>query len=63
MLEGAGKVRLIEIAGQVGGVDDGDALFQEVRRISGALNLTKGGVGQSRGPQKMPLCGSQRQVP
>src|ERR1700704_4410159 len=56
-LERSGEVRLIEIASLVDGVDDRDALLQQSGCIAGPFNLTKGGVGYTGGPQKMPLCG------
>src|SRR6202011_2146271 len=55
------KVSLIEIAGQMDGVEDGDALLQQVRCISRSLDLTKSRRGYARGPQKVSLCGSQGQ--
>ena len=52
---------LIEIAGLVNCVEDGDALFQEVRRVPGALDLTSRAVSDPRRLQKMTLHGSQGQ--
>jgi hypothetical protein len=56
-------VRLIEIASYVDGVDNGDALLQQIRRISRSLDLAKSGAGYTRCPQEMPLGGSQRKRP
>lgn len=57
------KVCLIEIASYIYGVENGDALPQQVRCIARSFDLTKSSAGDARGPQKMPLCGSHRQRP
>jgi hypothetical protein len=51
-------MRLIEIAGFVDRVQDGEALFEEVRRVSGAFDLTNGAEGDTRRVQEMTLRGS-----
>ena len=54
-------MRLIEIAGFVDGVENGDTLFQEVRRVSRAFDLTDRAVSQTRRLRKMTLSGSEGQ--
>ena len=57
------KVRLIEVASQMYGVENGDARPQQVCCIARTFDLTKCGVGDARSPQEMPLCGPHRQRP
>src|SRR5262245_6957478 len=52
---------LVEETSLVDGIENGDALLQEARRISRALDLAKRSVRHARGLQKMPLHGAQRQ--
>ena len=47
------------ITGLVNCVENGDALLQEVRCMSGALNLTDSAVSHTCRLQKVTLCGSQ----
>ena len=54
-------MRLIEIAGFVDGVENGDTLFEEIRRVSGAFDLTDSAEGHTRRSQKMTLSGPQGQ--
>src|SRR6516164_4785374 len=61
VFEGSSDMRLIEVAGFVNRVEDRGALLQEVRRMSGAFNLTNSAVGHTRRLQKMPLCRPYRQ--
>src|SRR5258705_9583081 len=55
MFERAGQVCLVEEPSLVDGIENGDALLQEIRRISSAFDLAKSTVGHARGLQKMPL--------
>jgi hypothetical protein len=45
-LQRSGEVRLIEISGFVDGVEDGRALAQQVRCVSGALDLANGSTNR-----------------
>src|SRR5262249_7606866 len=53
--ERAGEMCLVEEPSLVDGIENRDALLQEIRRISSAFDLAKSTVGHARGPQKMPL--------
>lgn len=57
------KVCLIEIASKMYGVENGDALPQQVRCIACSFDLTKSSAGDACSPQEMPLRGSHRQRP
>lgn len=53
-------MRLIEIAGLVNRVENGDALFQEICCMAGAFDLANRAVGDTRRLQKVPLHESYR---
>src|SRR4051794_16407109 len=51
VLERSGQVGLIEVAGRMNGINYGDALLQQIRRVARPLDLAKGGMGHTGGPE------------
>ena len=52
-------MRLVEIAGFVDGIENGDTLLQEVRRVARTFDLADRAVRQTSRSRKMTLSGSE----